>query len=459
MLGLLWLACDGTTDRVDQGPDGDDDDDTTVVTDTTDTGGGTLPPATVSATCEPTDNPLRFVCAVTVDPPLPVQVTYARADGTGRARTHTSDATAGAHDVPIWFLEPGADYAFTASPVGRPEATAAGTFTAGVPAQPLEPLEITGATDVPYVGTHFPCGQVAMAVVYDTASGEPVWYHVLDPLGTLGFLNMVRFTEDHTILGDTDGQVVEVDLMGNDLLRLVLGTDYDYDLHHDLFKRDGLYYLLYHVGKDPLLDGFSMLDGTGTVVAAWDPFVHLPIPKGTTGYFTHTNTVFVDESGDVLLSMFAQDTIVKVEGDPASPDFGTILWALAGDDQGAFGQDFAIDWSGVPSPEGFGNQHDVAIAPDGRLVFLDNLHARGLALTVDEAQRTATVDDAWPTNAPCTAQGTTALARSGEAFASCNGPSLYAWEPGAADPTWEARAVCPSGPEANVARWYPLEGW
>ena len=64
---------------------------------------------------------------------------------------------------------------------------------------------------------------------------------------------MVQFTEDHTVLGESEGDVVEVDLEGNDLVRLdnldqtfgVTATGLFGNFHHDIIERNSVYYVFY----------------------------------------------------------------------------------------------------------------------------------------------------------------------------------------------------------------------
>lgn len=458
----------GSTDPTDASDGVTDTDTDTTPPETGETGdtGAVYVPPTLGAACSPTANPLRFTCHVTVDPPQPVQVRFAKSDGSGLARTHTSDAAVAEHDVPLYLMAGDTDYDWTAELLGRdPSDTAAvqvaGTLTTGVPeVDAMTWIDVEGVSSVPYVGTHQPCNDEAIAVIYDTVTGELLWYHELDPNGTLGFFDMIRFTEDHTVLGETGPSIAEVDLAGNDVVRFVRDVDYSGFLHHDVTKHDGYIYALFQDTGTPTLDGFDVFDGAG-LVASWYARDTLYIPGNAFGDWMHTNTIFVDDNGDVVLSSWGQDTVLKIAGDWNQPDFGQQIWAMDGDGGGGFGDDYDIDWSGVDGSDAFRDQHDVHFMSDGRLLMLDNGHGRGLVLTVDQVGLTATADATYPTvQSACGPQGTAAEAAGGNVMVGCSGNDLLEYTPGNPEPVWSAETQCLGGSGgASVVRWYALDGW
>jgi hypothetical protein len=466
----LW-GCDGGKDRTEDADDtgtadGTTPEDTGVdVTTPVHTGdtGTPVEPSTLSATCAPTANPIRFDCTVVVDPPQPVEIRFAPADGSGPERVHPSDEVTGEHDIGLYLMRADTDYQWTARTL-EGSALGAAELTDALTTGPLPPdiaethLTVTGASSVPYVGTHHPCDASATPVVYDTVTGEVVWYEELDPEGTLGFFDMLQFTEDHTVLGETGPSLVEVDLRGRDLLRLERNLDYDEYFHHDLFKRNGHVYAIYQDGGQPTLDGVAIFDATtGVEVANWRARDHLEIPGGAAGDWMHSNTVWVDEAGDMFISSWAQDSILKIAGDWTQPDFGQLIWALAGLGNAGFGDDFTVDYSPVPE-EGFRDQHNVNFTADGRLLMLDNGHGRGLLLTVDQVALTARADAEFPANEwVCGPQGTAQAVPSGNVFVGCSGAELLEYDASGVQ-VWDGVAVCESA-RSSVIRWYPLEDW
>ncbi len=462
LVSLCFLvACDAEGAR--PGPGGaPSPTDETPTTDTgSDTGGTPTSGGPIAASCAVTDNALRVACAVELETAAPVRITYARADGAGAERVLESTATASEHALTLSLLAPEAEYRFVAETIGEDPARVDGTFTTGEPPELVAKgvMSVTGTSSVPYVGTHLPCESLAIAVIYDTRTGEVAWYGQLDANGTLGFMDMVRFTEDHTILGETGNKIVEMDLSGQIVLEMAFGQDYVEALHHDLTKRNGHVYALFEdASQQPGLDGFLVFDGDGVQVAEWWARDALEIPSGASGEFMHTNSIAVDASGDVYLSTLVQHSVLKVKGDWTKEDFGELAWALAGSPAPAgFGQDFAVDWSAVGNV-GFESQHDITRLDDGRLLLLDNGHGRGLVIDVDEAAGTARGEAAYASGAGgCGPQGTTKITSEGNVFVACSEGPLREYTPDG-DEVWEARIECGGAP-AIASRFYPLEGW
>lgn len=457
----------GAPDEVCVGGDDEDGDGAVDCADTDCAADPACAPPTVGVTCAPTANGLRWSCAVTVDPPGPAHLEVSRsADGTG-LRTADGAAPLASHDLAVVFLASATEYrAVATSGAGRAETT---FVTDALPADVDSRLTVVGAASVPYVGAMIPCDTThATAGVWDTVTGELVWWNVADDASFDGY-SMVRFTPDHTVLGVTGQNVVELDLLGNDVRRVPYGTD---DFHHDVYRRDGHTWLLYHDRLPGLtLDGFVVWDPDGGELGRYREVDHLPIPVGAAGDWSHTNTIFVDPDWNVYLSLLHQNTLVKLDGDPASPTFGQTEWILAGDLPMALGNDFLLDWAQIGGVDAFSHQHEVSVRDDGRLQLLDNQNGRVLVLDVDEGARTATPVESYATSvAPCGPQGTSATSAADGRFAACNGDTLYEYDPLGTAPRWESTLVCANGygnggpvpgpiPNLGVMRWYPLEGW
>ncbi|MEQ1571693.1 MAG: aryl-sulfate sulfotransferase, partial [Myxococcota bacterium] len=271
----------------------------------------------LSAACDPTDDPLRRRCVVHAEPPAAIRVRVARASGEGAERVSES-ASAVDHVVSVVFLAPDTDYDYRVEGVDDPTRAVSGQFRTGPLPDGLDSrLDVIGAASAPYAGVNFPCAPNAVAAVYDTATGEPVWMHDLDPEGRFGFEHTVRFTDEHTVVGDSGGRVVEVGLDGQVALELVSGVDYDELLHHDLFTTADHLFALHRIDGDPVLDGVVVFDRrTGARVAQWDPRDHLAIPADASGDWMHLNGLAVGADGALVLSSFTQSSVLAVEGDP-----------------------------------------------------------------------------------------------------------------------------------------------
>lgn len=422
-------------------------------------------PTSIDVNCLPTSNPLRFRCAVTVDPPQPVEVRYSRTDGLGVERANRSYLTVGDHQVPVLFLAPRKEYAIEATALGHPQGLAStDTLTTGSP-----PFDVAswftsqGAATMGLIGGELPCGNDAVAVVYDTDTGDLVWYDDVDPDGSFGTLNMVGFTDEQTVIGETGDSVVEVDLLGNVITQFDVNYPGGYNLHHDIVKANGVYYSFYQDKRARLtLDAVVVLDPQGNEIYEWNPYDHLPIPTDRRGDWLHTNAVWVEEDGTALLSWFRRDSVAKIDLNPTSPTFGELLWIMGGNPPGELPNDFTIDWSGVAGPDFFSRQHNFHRRHDGRYMLLDNANGRAIVFTLDEENRTAVADAVYPTaQGVCAAQGTAADTEAGNAVVACIDEFVREYDGITDELIWQGEVHCANGGDALLgsARWYPLDDW
>ena len=423
-------------------------------------------PTSIDVSCDATQNPLRFSCTVTVDPPQPVDVRYSRTDGLGVERANRGDEVVASQQVPVLFLAPEKAYAIEAVAAGHPQGPmATDTLMTGAPPFDVDSwLTFVGESTMGLVGAENPCDGDATAVVYDTTTGDLVWYHDIDPNGSLGVLNMVSFTAEQTVVGETGNGVVEVDLLGGVL------TDFNVDypgccnLHHDIYKANGNYYGFYQDTRAGLtLDPVVVLDAQGNELFEWNPHDVLPVPPGSFGDWLHTNSVWVDEDGTAVLSWLTRDSVAKVDLNPQSPTFGEVLWIMDGNPPDALPPDITIDWSNVGGANFFSQQHNFHRRHDGRYMLLDNDHGRGIVFTIDEVNRTATADAVYPTaEFFCGAQGTADDTEDGNALVACGNDALREYD-GVTDALiWDAEVDCANGGGfggPGVARWNVLDGW
>ncbi len=423
---------------------------------------GSGEPIAIDVACAPTANLLRFGCTVTVDPPQPVEVRYRRTDGIGPERANRSEITADTHQVSILFLGPEREYGVVATALDHPQGlSATDSFTTGAaPTDYGSWLTMQGASTMELVGADLPCGEDAVAVVYDTETGDLVWYQELDPFGVLGLNDMVRFTDEQTVLGETGNAVVEVDLLGEVL------TEFDTapSLHHDIFESNDSYYVLDQERIGGLtLDPVLVYDPQGALILEWDPRDHLPIPPDASGDWLHTNALWVEEDGTALLSWLSRDSVAKIDLDPASPTFNQVLWIVDGDPPDDLPADIVVDWSGVDGADFFSRQHNFHRRRDGRFMLLDNDHGRGVVLTIDEVARTATANAVYATvESVCGPQGTAADTEAGNSVVGCSTEFLREYDGLTDELVWEAEVECESGGGffgISVGRWYPLDGW
>lgn len=474
----LWMvACSGDVTPIDQ-PVTDvtiptDDTVPTGTTESADSGTTTPGPSTVEVACATTDNALRFLCDVTVDPAQPVRVTWMRQDGLGVARSQLSDEVVGTHQVPVLFLSPEQAYDVAVTTLGATPAEASTELTAGGAPLPglVTWLQSTGTSTLGLVGTEAPCMRSAVATVYDTATGDLVWYQDLDSDGSLGLIDMVRYLPDFRIIGDTGGagrDIVEVDVMGNEITRFVHSYGGCCSLNHDVVKWRDWYVSQYQSSVNGLtVDNVVVLDAKGNEVYLWDAKANLPIPPDTFSRdYLHTNSEFVDADGNLYLSWFTPSALAKIEGDPNKPTWGAPAWIMTGDGQpGDLGNDLTIDWGTISTPHNFVRQHNFTVRADGRLMVLDNVNGRALVFSVDEAKGTATMEAEFPTyESSCGPQGTAMEGGNGNTLVSCASPWVREYDPATSKHVWEAQIQCPNGggggfTSGAATRWYPLDAW
>ncbi len=485
-LAVLGLgACAGQGSLVPAHSDGESptdtprgpDDSTPPFVETADTGlSPTGAPTTLSASCSlADDNTLRAWCTVTVDPPQPVEVAFAKADGTGLERVHDGPDALSEHRVGLYFMAPRTDYAFTVRAPeawNQPEVTGVVT-TESPPEGARVEYQVTGTSSAAMVGLTTPC--TGSYVVVAGTDGEPLWYHQFQTAGPISGVEGVQFTEDGTVLALTGGSIIEVDLMGAERLRIVQGMHFTQALHHDTFRRDGLTYALFnevvnHLGENFTLDGVYVFDDTGTLVGEWHLYDHFQpqsfeAPWGSADY-SHANAVWADDSGHLYVSFRHLSGFVKLDGDLASPQFGDIEWRLSGNtaEDPDLGTDFTLGTT-VGGTADFQQQHNVHQLPDGRFTMFDNriglqVLSRLIQLEVDEVSDTAEIVGTYTLPVHCDFQGGAWHTDAGNPMATC-APyrEAYEFEDGAAgDPIWTMTASCPSGGfQVFIPRFTPLD--
>jgi len=483
---LLLAACAGeASDRRDDDPSSpgdstppraDSDDTGSAVTDTGDDTASTTPtgdsadtidtgpvPTTLSAVCTLTkDNPLRAWCDVTVDPPQPVEVWFQRSDGNGPERVHASDEAVDAHRVGLYMMEPDTSYDIEARTLTG-DAMMQGSLVTGLPSGGMAVLATTdGTSSATYFGMQSPCFAPS-AVVLNT-DGVPVWGHTFFGSGNV---EGVSFTEDDTVIGllNAPDQVVEVDRMGREQLRLVSGVDYPDATHHDAFRRDGRTYVLFnHASEGLTLDGFYVFEGTQLLGTWYLEDHHDPDPGGGLfGFdYSHANAIWVDADGEIYVSFRHLSGVMKVRGidDPA---FGEVIWTLSGDPADMpLGTDFTLTGSAT-SEVSFQRQHNVHRTDDGQLAMFDNRAnyvdaSRLLHLDVDETGMQADITEAWTLPNHCAFQGGAWSTDAGNPVATCAQTGTgFEFTPGAPDAVFTIDATCFTSPFDNyIPRMVPL---
>jgi hypothetical protein len=420
----------------------------------------------LSATCAAErGNALRWRCDVTADPPGDVAVAYQDTAGVRPERI----AIPADGQQALVFLAPHTEYVYRAYRVDDPSQTAVGWFTTGeVPDAARLAMTGEGESDAALLGFTSPCQLGAAVLIADPRTGEVLWYHDFTDGGG-GVVEGVAFTEDHTVLALVDGEIREVDLVGDELLRLSPGLDFALPVHHDVFRKDGLTWALFDElarepdGQDYLLDGFYAFDPGGAKVVEWHLKDHFTPPAGSGDPvsldYSHANAIWVDDDQRVTFSMRGLSAFAYVDGDPGSPAFGEIVDRVANPDS-PFGSDHALA-TAVGGPADFEHQHNVHTLPDGHVTLLDNRisyaeNSRVIELALEAGL--ATITAAWELPEHCDYEGGAWRTSSGHPLATC-APSrtAYEFDPTSGAVVWTARADCDGGFPAYVPRFVPLD--
>lgn len=471
-----WVGCAGPTDD----DKGDDDGPRETASHTaevdpdhtghsgfvTDTSGETR----LSARCQIQTNALRFDCRALVDPPQPVTMTWVAADGTGKVRSRRSDVVVALHDLVLWYFAGDRDYVVTVTTDDG--ASVDVPVRTGTPPGPVDvAVTTTGTSTADLFLSTSPCfGGIAMA--WDPATQEVVWYEQLGfSLGQQ--LEGVSATDDGAVLGLAAGSTREVTWGGTIVRELRVGTDLPNHAHHDAFKRDGLTYVIFQEvvpgPPDVRVDGFYVFDAAGLswefhVTDVLRPDLENLGRKNTD--WSHANAVWADAQGDVYASYRHLSAVVKVEGDPTSPQFGQALWKLVGDPTSVMTSDFAL--SSIGGLDGFEYQHNVHVLPGGELTLFDNRYgperSRIVDLVVDDVAMTATMVRTWDVpgdlsaEGHCEFQGAAWRTAAGNPVATC-APFRKGTEFDAATGAvvWTGELNCRSGPGGYVPRFQPID--
>ncbi len=468
-LASAWvIGCTGGTTSDDAGETDVDTDQ--VVVGTADTG---APDPALSVACAMSaDNPLRASCEVAVVPPAVVEITLTRDDGGAPERTFNSPEGTDAASVVLYWMAPETDYTWTASVPTAPDlGEVTGALRPGaLPAELGITTTVTGTASASLYGLASPCSEVSAAVIVDGA-GVPQW---IQPIESQGYVDAVTFTEDGTVLALVGSDITEYALDGTVLLHLERGTDFAERIHHDVFRRDGLTYGLFQEAVqsgpgDYLMDGFYVFDAAGAIVGEWHlidhhvPVIGTQIPLGID--YSHANSIWVDEAGDVLVSFRHLSAFAKIAGLQAA-DSGAIRWTVSGDPtHSPLGGGFTLTAS-AGGIETFELQHNVHPLPSGAYALFDNRKSflepsRVLQLQVDPVALTADISAVYTLPEHCPFQGGAWHTDAGNPIGTC-APLRTAYEfDGAAAPgsaaTFTLQAQCGSELGIFVPRVTPLE--
>jgi hypothetical protein len=372
------------------------------------------------------DNALRATCTFATEPPTPLEVVV---EPVGAGEPAVVEAVDGEHRVRR--MRAATRYRWTATADG---AERSGELETG-DLPPTLALTVQQEGEAPPDDLMFLVDCGAPSVVVLDGAGEVVWYQeVADGLPD-GVHHVVglTWTPERTALVVVDGVVVREFALDGALVRELgpgVGPEAtDRIVHHDVFRRDGWTWVLRARletlgGVDWLVDGVLAYDAEDRLQYDWD-LASLATPSGEGAFggvywsdrypdaldWAHTNGIYVAEDHDFLVSMHAFSTVMRVEGDPGDPAYGTPVWVLASGAGGPWASDFAVvDPDGLTDDLVFGHQHHPSLLPDGTLLLFDNGEdladeARVLQLALDPSAGEAVVRGSWPLGQVCPIEG------------------------------------------------------
>jgi hypothetical protein len=414
---------------------------------------GTTSGSIVSASCVgQASNSLRMDCTVVLRSAGSVSIVLE--DG----RVFDSGESAAEHTLALWGLAPETTYSFTATEAEGEAVT--GEFTTG-PVPPIMALDTTVTGGPPAVGAVLvpSCGFPPGAVMLDGA-GQVIWYQdFTEHAGSE--LYALSWTDEGTVLAELDHDlVVELSPGGELLHRFELAElGITGELHHDLKKRDGRFYLLYATLIDDLIvDRVAVLDADGALLgtvdtSTWydtagagggsDPYWGSAFPGSSS--VSHANSVDVSADREIVVSFRLLEALVAADGDPDSPTFGEPTWVLTEPSNPRMPPTVTVE-SSVTTDTTFQAPHCASFTPSGHIGVLDNgehENTRGLILSVDGG--VAEIEAVYDLGAECPDQGSVFELGSGEVVLACaSGAFVEEFAPGAATSGWRMEVDCPT---------------
>jgi hypothetical protein len=411
--------------------------------------------AVSEARCRPADQTLRLQCEATTEPGVELQWTL--------PGVLSSPTTEGPHhEVTLVGARAGDPWAWQAVGEG-------GRAEGKHPALPLPlglaPLRVAvqgDAASVPAVLFRYGCGADDGVLILD-GEGVPRWY---DP-GEAPATAVALGPELRVDLIVERSKITATTLGGE--RQLLLGPHPD-PLHHDVHTDDEgqIWALFAEVVDNVVTDGLVVWSPRGEQLATWHLADHVvPGPGRTESNYwesafpllpdwSHGNSIVVRD-GVGLVSLRWLDAVLAIDADVASPDFGRVLWALTGRDDGEVASDYervGFDFVG---------QHHASFTADGRLMLFDNRlppsPSRVLQMELDPDRGTAELVETWWMDTPCEVQGSAYELADGTVLATC-GPqgAARAFRRGEPEAIWRLDVSCATLPHRLVPRFVPVEG-
>jgi Arylsulfotransferase (ASST) len=442
------------------------------VTDET-TPDGATPDQELTLSCAAAaDNALRAVCSVASPDPGPVTLTWG--PELDPERESMTLAQGPAEDVRLLWLQARTVHRVTATQAGASATTT--VETGELPQEVACIYDVQGTPSVKRLLHEGRCAPNAVAIISSTA-GRVEWYQDLAADEPYSEVDMVSMTPEGTVLALGTGNspelvdwVREFDLYGNLLFE---ATEFDGRIHHEVTKKNGTYYALLHDdlvygGRDFLLDGFIVFDSAGDELARWLLRDHIDLTELTLALgpepidYSHANSLFVTDEGDVLISFKNIDTLALIRGDWSKPDFGEVIWWLSGKPGGppARYSDFLVE-STAGAKTGFLSQHHAVMVAPNRITVFDNqppiYSSRLTTLTLDPVAGVADIDQVYTLDRNCFTQGSHYLAAGREVGNCAVTGTVYEFAPGSVEADFTMAVGCFDGEAEGLFRMMPVD--
>ncbi len=437
------------------------------------------PPPQLSGGCavQP-ENVLRYDCVFDLTGSADLEISL---EGGDRSQIFHSEEILDRHEITLWRMRPETTYSWTAVADGG---QLSGEFTTGpLPSAVDIEAVVTGTGTADSIVVPFQCGAPGHLISIDS-TGQVEWYQNMTIGLGVGLQGVLITGFDATsdsliaLLGRIG--IAEYDWTGELIGGALVGQEYAQPTHHAVFRKDELRFVLnVDVYAEPdgdyLMDGIYVFDSDWNVLGEWSlRDVLTPSGGGPGGGYwasefpgaidySHANGIYVDDSGDWIVSMRGLDTVIKVRGDLAAPDFGWVIWSLTTSVFSPFSSDYLVtSTNGVTQQLDFSDQHHAHLEDDGGLWMFDNGRfgddSRGIRMTLDDANAIADIDAVFQLPELCAVQSSVYRLPNGHALLTCaTSQKIYEFDGVSPDPVWEAALGCPeAGGTPLMVRGQPV---
>jgi hypothetical protein len=251
----------------------------------------------------------------------------------------------------------------------------------------------------------------AAAVMYDTLTGQPVWYYQDGATKDFGGAISTSLTDKGVMIGPVIAQSGngesprEVDFAGNILWEckdVICGGSGP--LTHDAIKLSNGNHVVIRwkaIGASTDSETYiNEIDASGKIVWTMNFNDLVPKPSGASGDWCHGNSVVIDIAKDTVYLNCRFLGLVK--GSYKNPK--TLGWFLPA----SYGKATSSTMTFSPTTSQYSDTHDPEMHDDGTLLVFDNggynssgvssttYHSRALEYKIDEAKKTATLSWEFP---------------------------------------------------------------